>query len=82
MKITDKMLHFSISFLAFAAAFLYAHLLDLSLLYCYLTAFVGTVILGVVKEIIDLKWDWKDILANGYGIASSAIIILILSGNF
>ena len=78
MTITDKMLHFSISFLAFAAAFLYAHLLDLSLLYCYLTAFVGTVIFGVVKEIIDLKWDWKDFAADEIWIAVSAILITIL----
>lgn len=78
MTITDKMLHFSISFLAFAATFLYAHLLDFSLFYCYLTAFVGTVILGVVKEIIDLKWDWKDFLADGLGIIASVIIIGIL----
>ena len=78
MTITDKMLHFSISFLAFAAAFLYAHLLDLSLFWCYVIAFIGTVILGVVKEIIDLKWDWKDFLADGLGIVASAIIIGIL----
>ena len=78
MTITDKMLHFSISFLAFAAAFLYAHLLDLSLFWCYVIAFIGTVILGVVKEIIDLKWDWKDFAADGLGVITSAIIIGIL----
>ena len=78
MKITDKMLHFSISFLAFAAAFLYAHLLDLSLFYCYGIAFLGAMALGIVKEIIDLKWDWKDFAADGIGIAVSAILITIL----
>ena len=78
MKITDKMLHFSISFLAFAAAFLYAHLLDLSLFYCYGTAFLGAMALGIIKEIIDLKWDWKDFLADGLGIIASVIIIGIL----
>ena len=78
MKITDKMLHFSISFLAFAAAFLYAHLLDLSLFYCYGIAFLGTIIIGVVKETIDAKWDWKDFAADGIGIAVSAILITIL----
>ena len=78
MTITDKMLHFSISFLAFAAAFLYAHLLDLSLFYCYLTAFLGALALGMTKEIIDLKWDWKDFAADGCGIVASAILITIL----
>ena len=78
MTITDKMLHFSISFLVFSAAFLYAHLLDFSLFYCYLTAFIGTVILGVAKEIIDLKWDWKDFAADGLGVITSVIIIGIL----
>ncbi|MCK9629503.1 MAG: hypothetical protein M0R37_13045 [Bacteroidales bacterium] len=78
MTITDKMLHFSISFLTFSTGFLYAHLLDLSLLYCYVTAFVGTVVLGVVKEITDLKWDWKDFAADSCGIVASAILITIL----
>ena len=79
MTITDKMLHFSISFLAFATAFLYAHLLDLSLFWCYLTAFLGALALGIVKEIIDLKWDWKDFAADGCGIVASAILITILT---
>jgi hypothetical protein len=72
------MLHFSISFLVFATAFLYAHLLDLSLFWCYLTAFLGALALGITKELIDLKWDWKDFLADGLGIITSAIIIGIL----
>jgi len=33
---------------------------------------------GVVKEIIDLKWDWKDMLADVIGIIVSDIIIAIL----
>ena len=79
MTISDKMLHFSISFLAFATAFLYAHLLDLSLFWCYLTAFIGALALGVVKETIDAKWDWKDFAADGCGIVASAILITILT---
>ena len=43
-----------------------------------LKTIVGTVILGVIKEIIDLKWDWKDFLADGLGIITSVIIIGIL----
>ena len=78
MTITDKMLHFSISFLAFATAFLYAHLLDLSLFWCYLTAFLGALALGIIKELIDLKLDWKDFAADGCGIVASAILITIL----
>ena len=78
MTITDKMLHFSISFLAFATAFLYAHLLDLSLFLCYVIAFLGALALGIIKELIDLKWDWKDFAADGLGIIVSVIIIGIL----
>ena len=78
MTITDKMLHFSISFLVFATTFLYAHLLDLSLFYCYLIAFLGALALGIIKELIDLKWDWKDFLADSCGIVASAIIIILL----
>jgi hypothetical protein len=79
MTITDKMLHFSISFLVFATAFLYAHLLDFSLFYCYLTAFLGALALGITKELIDLKWDWKDFAADSCGIVASAILITILT---
>jgi hypothetical protein len=79
MTVTDKMLHFSISFLAFAAAFLYAHLLDLSLFWCYMVAFLGALTLGIVKEIIDLKFDWKDFAADSCGIVASAILITILT---
>ena len=79
MTITDKMLHFSISFLAFATAFLYAHLLDLSLFLCYVIAFLGALALGIIKELIDLKWDWKDFAADGCGIVASAILITILT---
>ena len=43
-----------------------------------LKTIVGTVILGVIKEIIDLKWDWKDFLADGLGVITSVIIIGIL----
>lgn len=79
MTITDKMLHFSISFLVFATIFLYGHLLGLSLFWCYLTAFLGALALGITKELIDLKWDWKDFAADGCGIVASAILITILT---
>lgn len=78
MTITDKMLHFSISFLTFSTGFLYAHLLDLSLFWCYVIAFLGAMALGIIKEIIDLKFDWKDFLADGLGIITSVVIIGIL----
>ena len=78
MTITDKMLHFSISFLAFATIFLYGHLLGLSLFYCYGIAFLGAMALGIVKEIIDSKWDWKDIRADIIGIIISGILIAVL----
>ena len=79
MTITDKMLHFSISFLTFSTGFLYAYLLNLSLFLCYLIAFLGALALGMTKEIIDLKWDWKDFAADGCGIVASAILITILT---
>jgi len=78
MKITDKMLHFSISFLIVSTVFLYCYLLDLSLLWCYLLSNLVSIGFGVVKEIIDLKWDWKDMLADVIGIIVSDIIIAIL----
>lgn len=78
MTITDKMLHFSISFLTFSTGFLYAYLLNLSLFLCYLIAFLGALALGITKELIDLKWDWKDFAADSCGIVASAILIGIL----
>ena len=79
MTITDKMLHFSISFLTFSTGFLYAHLLDLSLFLCYAIAFLGALALGIIKELIDLKWDWQDFAADGCGIVAIAILITILT---
>ena len=79
MKITDKMLHFSISFLITSTVFLYCNLLDLSLLWCYLLSNVVAIGFGVVKEIIDLKWDWKDIIADVTGIITSDIFIAIFT---
>ena len=79
MKITDKMLHFSISFLITSTVFLYCNLLDLSLLLCYLLSNIVAIGFGVVKEIIDLKWDWKDIIADVTGIITSDIFIAIFT---
>jgi len=78
MTITDKMLHFSISFLITSTVFLYCNLFDLSLLWCYLLSNIVAIGFGVVKEIIDLKWDWKDMLADVIGIIVSDILIAIL----
>jgi len=78
MKITDKMLHFSISFLIVSTVFLYCYLLDLSLLWCYLLSNLVSIGFGVAKEIIDSGWDWKDILADTTGIIVSDILIAIL----
>ena len=75
MTITDKMLHFSISFLTFSTVYLYCHLLDSGLFWCFMTAFVATLIVGITKEVIDKVWDWKDILADAAGIVSAMIII-------
>ena len=78
MTITDKMLHFSISFLITATIFLYCHLLAIQVLLSFVIAFVIAIFVGVLKEIIDLKWDWKDFLADGLGVITSVIIIGIL----
>ena len=78
MTITDKMLHFSISFLITATIFLYCHLLAIQVLLSFVIAFVIAIFVGVIKEIIDLKWDWKDFLADGLGVITSVIIIGIL----
>ena len=78
MTITDKMLHFSISFLITATIFLYCHLLAIQVLLSFVIAFVIAIFVGVIKEIIDAKWDWKDFLADGLGIIASVIIIGIL----
>jgi len=78
MTITDKMLHFSISFLIVSTVFLYSHLLDLSVFWCYLASNVVAIGFGVVKETIDSKWDWKDIRADIIGIIISDILIAIL----
>ena len=78
MTITDKMLHFSISFLITATIFLYCHLLAIQVLLSFVIAFVIAIFVGVIKEIIDLKWDWKDFLADSCGIVASAIIIILL----
>ena len=78
MTITDKMLHFSISFLTTATVFLYCHLLAIQVLLSFVIAFVIAIFVGIIKEIVDLKWDWKDFLADGLGIIASVIIIGIL----
>ena len=78
MTITDKMLHFSISFLITATIFLYCHLLAIQVLLSFVIAFVIAIFVGVIKELIDLKWDWKDFAADGLGIVASAIIIILL----
>ena len=78
MTITDKMLHFSISFLIVSTVFLYCHLLDLSVFWCYLASNVVAIGIGIIKEIIDSKWDWKDIRADIIGIIISGILIAVL----
>ena len=78
MTITDKMLHFSISFLITATVFLYCHLLAIQVVLSFVIAFAVAIFVGVIKEIIDLKWDWKDFLADGLGVITSVIIIGIL----
>jgi len=78
MTITDKMLHFSISFLITATIFLYCHLLAIQVLLSFVIAAVVAIFVGVIKEIIDLKWDWKDFAADGLGVITSVIIIGIL----
>ena len=79
MKITDKILHFSISFLITSTVFLYCYLLDLSLLWCYLLSNLVSIGFGVAKEIIDSGWDWKDIIADVTGIITSDIFIAIFT---
>ena len=78
MKITDKMLHFSISFLITSTVFLYCHLLTIQTLLSFVIAFAVAIFIGVIKEVIDAKWDWKDILADIAGIATAIIVIAIL----
>ena len=78
MTITDKMLHFSISFLITATIFLYCPLLAIQVLLSFVIAFAVAIFVGIIKEIIDLKWDWKDFLADGLGVITSVIIIGIL----
>ena len=78
MKITDKMLHFSISFSAVSTVFLYCYLLNLSLFWSYFASNIIAIGLGIFKEIIDKQWDWKDFLADGLGVITSVIIIGIL----
>lgn len=79
MKITDKMLHFSISFSAVSTVFLYCYLLNLSLFWSYFASNIIAIGLGILKEIIDKQWDWKDIMADGIGIITSDIFIAILA---
>jgi len=57
MKITDKMLHFGISFLIVSTVFLYCNLFGLSLVCSCVLSNVVAISFGVVKEIIDLEWD-------------------------
>jgi len=78
MTITDKMLHFSISFLITATVFLYCHLLAIQVVLSFVIAFAVAIFVGIIKEIIDQKWDWKDFLADGLGVIASVIIIGIL----
>ena len=75
MTITDKMLHFSISFLITSTVFLYCHLLAIQTLLSFVIAFAVAIFVGVIKEVIDKIWDWKDILADAAGIVSAMIII-------
>lgn len=78
MKITDKLLHFSISFLLFSTVYLYCFLLQFRVFWCLLIAFVITLLVGVTKEIMDEKCDWKDLLADVIGIIVSMGIIIVL----
>ena len=78
MTITDKMLHFSISFLITATVFLYCHLLAIQVVLSFVIAFAVAIFVGIIKEIIDQKWDWKDFLADGLGVIASVVIIGIL----
>lgn len=78
MKITDKMLHFGISFLIVSTVFLYCNLFGLSLVLSCVLSNVVAISFGIVKEIIDLKWDWKDILADVAGIVANDVIIGII----
>jgi len=78
MKITDKMLHFGISFLIVSTVFLYCNLFGLSLVCSCVLSNVVAISFGVVKEIIDLEWDWKDILADVAGVVAGNVIIGII----
>lgn len=78
MTITDKMLHFSISFLITATIFLYCHLLAIQVLLSFVIAAVVAIFVGVIKEIIDAKFDIKDFIADISGIAVSIVCIIIL----
>ncbi|HPC14564.1 MAG TPA: hypothetical protein PLN36_09415 [Bacteroidales bacterium] len=78
IKITDKILHFSISFLIASTIFLYCYLFNLSILWCFLLSNVGAIGIGIVKEIIDSRFDWKDIVADVIGVIVSDIVIEII----
>jgi len=79
MKITDKMLHFSISFLTVATISFFCYLLNLSSIWCYLLSNIITMGLGITKELLDSEWDWKDIIADVTGIITSDIFIAIFT---
>lgn len=79
MKITDKKLHFSISYMLFSTMFLYLYIFSLPVLWIFIGSFLVTAGFGFAKELIfDQKIDWLDIKADAYGIIASAIIIFLL----
>jgi hypothetical protein len=78
MKINDKILHFAISFLLVSTVFLYCYLFNLSILWCYLLSNVVAIVVGIVKEIIDLEFDCKDIIADVIGVMIGDILIAVI----
>ena len=64
----DKVAHF------FASAFI---CLALGKFVHWLIAALVSILLGLVKELLDIKFNWKDIVADILGVVLSVIILLI-----
>lgn len=64
----DKVAHFALSAFIAVALGRFIH---------WAIALVVTFLLGVVKELLDNKFDWKDILADAVGILIATIINIL-----
>lgn len=74
----DKVTHFLAGALVAVMAYLVARMAGATQAASLATGFGLSIVAGVVKELLDERFDWKDLLATAIGGAAATIGLVIL----